>query len=55
MLIIPLLGEVKVPDDPSKRSSLFGLNEKPHVTKHLNELMLDMLLLPYGYVLIFIT
>lgn len=49
MLVIPLLGVVKVPSDPEQRSSLFGLNEKTNAAKHLSSLMLDMLLLPYGY------
>lgn len=48
LLIIPLLGKLKIPTDPLKRSSLFGLNEKPHVSKYLLGLLLDMLLLPYG-------
>lgn len=48
LMIIPLLGHVQIPADPAKRNSLFGLNEKPHVSKHLCGLMLDMLLLPYG-------
>lgn len=49
LLIIPLLGNVKVPTDPEKRSTLFGLHEKPQVSKQLLALLLDMLLLPYGY------
>lgn len=48
LLIIPLLGNVKVPADPAKRSTLFGLHEKPQVAKQLLALLLDMLLLPYG-------
>ncbi|CAH0555694.1 unnamed protein product [Brassicogethes aeneus] len=48
LLIIPLLGKVKVPTDPAKIGSLFGLNEKPHIVKNLLEMLLDMLLLPYG-------
>ncbi|XP_065156025.1 proteasome adapter and scaffold protein ECM29-like [Atheta coriaria] len=48
LLIIPLLGKVTVPTDPAKRSLLFGLNEKPQISKHLLVLLVDMLLLPYG-------
>lgn len=48
LLIIPLLGDVKFPMDPQKRSSMFGLNEKPQISKLLSTLLLDMLLLPYG-------
>lgn len=52
LLIIPLLGKVTVPTDPAKRSLLFGLNEKPQISKHLLVLLVDMLLLPYGYVIL---
>jgi proteasome component ECM29 len=48
LLVIPVLGKVKVPTEPDKVSTLYGLNEKPHITKHLLEMLLDMLLLPYG-------
>lgn len=48
LLIIPLLGNVKVPADPEQRSTLFGLHEKPQVARQLLGLLLDMLLLPYG-------
>ncbi|XP_018321144.1 proteasome adapter and scaffold protein ECM29 [Agrilus planipennis] len=48
LLIIPLLGKTEVPTDPAKRASLYGLNEKQQVSKHLLGLLLDMLLLPYG-------
>lgn len=49
LLIVPLLGSVKVPTDPLKKSALFELNEKPQVVKQLLSLLQDMLLLPYGY------
>nr|XP_022915862.1 proteasome-associated protein ECM29 homolog isoform X1 [Onthophagus taurus] len=48
LLIVPLLGKIKIPSDPSKRSSIFGLNEKPQICKHLLGLLLDVILLPYG-------
>lgn len=48
LLLIPLLGNVEVPTDPAKCSTLFGLNEKPQISKHLLAMLLDMLLLPYG-------
>lgn len=48
LLIVPLLGYVEVPADFSKRSSLFGLDDKPQVAKLLLAIMLDVLLLPYG-------
>lgn len=48
LLIVPLLGSVNVPADPEKKSTLFGLHEKPQVAKQLLAILLDMLLLPYG-------
>lgn len=48
LLLIPLLGKVKVPTEPEKVATLFGLNEKPQISKHLLDLLLDMLLLPYS-------
>ncbi|XP_060528524.1 proteasome adapter and scaffold protein ECM29 [Cylas formicarius] len=50
LLLVPLLGKVKVPTEPEKISTLFGLHEKPHISKHLLEILLDMLLLPYSAV-----
>ncbi|KAF5307088.1 hypothetical protein FQR65_LT07147 [Abscondita terminalis] len=50
MLIVPLLGKVNVPMDPSQKHSLFGLNEKVHVKKHMLVILLDVLLLPYGVI-----
>ena len=47
LLIVPLLGKVQVPTEPEKIATLFGLNEKPHISKHLLDILLDMLLLPY--------
>ncbi|KAB0794456.1 hypothetical protein PPYR_11295 [Photinus pyralis] len=48
LLIIPLLGKVNVPSDPSQKYAIFGVNEKPHISKLFLGLLLDMLLLPYG-------
>lgn len=48
LLIVPLLGQIKVSADPAKAVLLFGLNEKPQISKHLLSILLDMLLLPYG-------
>ncbi|KAJ8933932.1 hypothetical protein NQ314_013688 [Rhamnusium bicolor] len=48
LLIVPLLGKVKVPTEPEKVATLFGLNEKPQISKHLLDLLLDMILLPYS-------
>lgn len=48
LLSFPLLGDIEVPTDPAKCSTLFGLNNKPQISKHLLSMLLDMLLLPYG-------
>ena len=48
LLLISVLGKVKVPTEPEKVATLFGLNEKPQIAKHLLDMLLDMLLLPYG-------
>lgn len=48
LILMPVLGHVTIPADPEKRSVLFGLNERPYVSKLLADFMLDMLLLPYG-------
>lgn len=48
MLVLPLLGEIKIPEDPQKRHSLLGLEDKPLTKKQLMALMQDVLLLPYG-------
>ncbi|XP_056640479.1 proteasome adapter and scaffold protein ECM29 [Diorhabda sublineata] len=48
LLIVPLLGKVKVPTEPEKKLSLFGLNENPQIKKHLLDILLDMILLPYS-------
>lgn len=50
LLIMPLLGKIKVPTDPEKASKLFGLNEKPQISKYFLGIILDLLLLPYGLV-----
>lgn len=47
LLIMPALAHVNIPMDPEKRTSLFGLQDEPQVTKQLLTFMLDMLLLPY--------
>ena len=53
LLIMPLLGNVKVSPDLAKRPTVFGLNEKSHISKHFLGMLLDMLLLPYGLVHIY--
>jgi proteasome component ECM29 len=48
MLILPLLGEIKIPQDPVKREALLGLDNKPNTKTSLLALMMDVLLMPYG-------
>uniref|UniRef100_A0AAY4AG20 Ecm29 proteasome adaptor and scaffold n=1 Tax=Denticeps clupeoides TaxID=299321 RepID=A0AAY4AG20_9TELE len=49
-LLIPTLYHMKYPSDPSKPSP-FLLSEKPKTSQVLLEFMLDVLLMPYGFVL----
>lgn len=48
LLVLPLLSEIKIPDDPERRSSLLGLEDKPTTRRQLIALLQDVLLLPYG-------
>ncbi|XP_053680548.1 proteasome-associated protein ECM29 homolog [Anopheles nili] len=48
MLVLPLLGEIKIPVNPESRSELLGLSNKPHTKQQLLSMLLDVLLLPYG-------
>ncbi|KAM6972070.1 proteasome adapter and scaffold protein ECM29 [Aplochiton taeniatus] len=50
-LLIPTLYHMKYPADPSKKASPFILVEKPKTVHLLLEFMLDVLLMPYGFVL----
>lgn len=48
MLVLPLLGAIKIPEDPEKRCTLLGLADKPLTKKQLINLLQDVILLPYG-------
>ncbi|KAM4595606.1 proteasome adapter and scaffold protein ECM29 isoform 2-T2 [Fundulus diaphanus] len=50
-LLIPTLYHMKYPADPSKGVSPFNLTERPKMMHLLLEFMLDVLLMPYGFVL----
>uniref|UniRef100_A0A1A7Z514 F-box protein 10 n=1 Tax=Iconisemion striatum TaxID=60296 RepID=A0A1A7Z514_9TELE len=50
-LLIPTLYHMKYPADPSKSASPFNLSERPKTIHLLLEFMLDVLLMPYGFVL----
>ncbi|TRY72263.1 hypothetical protein TCAL_11939 [Tigriopus californicus] len=48
LMLIPVLGEIKVSDDPAQQKTALGLHEKPQVRKLLVDFLADYLLLPYG-------
>uniref|UniRef100_A0A3P9P5P5 Ecm29 proteasome adaptor and scaffold n=1 Tax=Poecilia reticulata TaxID=8081 RepID=A0A3P9P5P5_POERE len=50
-LLIPTLYHMKYPADSSKSVSPFNLTERPKMMHLLLEFMLDVLLMPYGFVL----
>ncbi|XP_072771015.1 proteasome adapter and scaffold protein ECM29 [Nerophis lumbriciformis] len=50
-LLIPTLYHMKYPADASKMASPFNLTERPKTVQLLLEFMLDVLLMPYGFVL----
>lgn len=50
MLILPMLGSIKFPENPAERKSLFDFDKRPATKQHLLSILLDVLLLPYGYV-----
>ncbi|XP_019955953.2 proteasome adapter and scaffold protein ECM29 [Paralichthys olivaceus] len=50
-LLIPTLYHMKYPADTSKIAAPFNLSERPKTMQLLLEFMLDVLLMPYGFVL----
>lgn len=48
-LLIPTLYHMKYPADTSKNASPFNLTERPKTVQLLQEFMLDVLLMPYGW------
>ncbi|XP_074545554.1 proteasome adapter and scaffold protein ECM29 [Halichoeres trimaculatus] len=50
-LLIPTLYHMKYPTDTSKVACPFNLTERPKTVQLLLEFMLDVLLMPYGFVL----
>ncbi|XP_053711143.1 proteasome adapter and scaffold protein ECM29-like [Synchiropus splendidus] len=50
-LLIPSLYHMKYPSDTSKNAAPFNLTERPKTVQLLLEFMLDVLLMPYGFVL----
>jgi len=49
MLILPLLGNLKLPENPADRKDFLGLADKPHTKANLLAICLDVLLLNYGH------
>ncbi|XP_075067043.1 proteasome adapter and scaffold protein ECM29 [Mixophyes fleayi] len=50
-LLIPTLYHMKYSSESSKSTSVFNLSEKPKTVQLLLDFMLDVLLMPYGFVL----
>lgn len=48
MLVLPILGDIKLPDDPARVNEVLKLDDKPTVRKNFLQLLQDVLLLPYG-------
>ncbi|XP_036334369.1 proteasome-associated protein ECM29 homolog [Rhagoletis pomonella] len=48
MLVLPILGDIKLPDDPARVNEVLKLNDKPAIRKNFLQLVQDVLLLPYG-------
>ncbi|EDV56365.1 proteasome-associated protein ECM29 homolog [Drosophila erecta] len=47
-LLLPILSDMKIPDDPAQRSKLLDLQDKPGISVNFLSLLQDVLLLPYG-------
>ena len=47
-MILPMLGDVKPPENEEKKKAFLGLGEKPAVRKLFLDYLSDYLLLPYG-------
>lgn len=47
-LLLPILSEMKIPDDPAQRAELLKLKDKPAISASFLSLLQDVLLLPYG-------
>lgn len=48
MLLLPILEEMKISDDPAMRKEALQLDDKPVIRKNFLMLLQDVLLLPYG-------
>ncbi|KAH8402377.1 hypothetical protein KR009_011602, partial [Drosophila setifemur] len=47
-LLLPILADIKISDDPAQRAKLLNLQEKPAIRTNFLSLLQDVLLLPYG-------
>ena len=49
-LVLPVLGQMKIPDSIDERQKMFEFKEKPVVAGILLDFLLDVLLMPYRFV-----
>ena len=49
-LVLPVLGQMKIPDSIHERQKMFEFKEKPVVAGILLDFLLDVLLMPYRFV-----
>jgi len=49
-LVLPVLGQMKIPDSTDERQKMFEFKEKPVVAGILLDFLLDVLLMPYRFV-----
>lgn len=49
-LVLPVLGQMKIPDSIDERQKMFEFKDKPLVAGILLDFLLDVLLMPYRFV-----
>ena len=54
-LVLPVLGQMKIPDSTEERQKMFQIREKIGLAELLLDFLLDVLLMPYRFVLDFLT
>jgi len=48
-LVLPVLGQIKIPDSTEEREKMFEFTAKPGVAQMLLDFLLDVLLMPYRF------